>query len=146
VDIEIKLDPGQKEPRLVIIASAVTREVEDLMKRLGSERPSFLAGFRGDAVEMLDPQAILRVYAANQRVFCVTEKGEYALRLRLYELEDRLDKSCFLRISHSEIVNLKKVRRFDLSLSGTICVVLADGTTAYASRRYVSKIKDILGI
>ena len=73
MDIEIKLDPGQKEPRLVIIASAVTREVEDLMKRLGSERPSFLAGFRGDAVEMLDPQAILRVYAANQRVFCVTE-------------------------------------------------------------------------
>ena len=64
----------------------------------------------------------------------------------MYELEDRLDKSCFLRISHSEIVNLKKVRRFDLSLSGTICVVLADGTTAYASRRYVSKIKDILGI
>ena len=52
----------------------------------------------------------------------------------------------FVRISHSEIVNLRRVKRLDLSLSGTICMELSNGTTAFVSRRYVAKIKEILGI
>ena len=51
-----------------------------------------------------------------------------------------------MRISNSEIVNLKKVRGFDLSFAGTICVSLSDGSVTYVSRRYVSKIKQVLGI
>ena len=74
------------------------------------------------------------------------KKGEYVLRLRLYELEKRLPSDQFVRISNSEIINLKKVNSFDLSLTGTICVRLSNGTTTYVSRRYVSKLKKILGI
>lgn len=50
------------------------------------------------------------------------------------------------KLSNSEIVNLKKVLSFDLSFAGTICVSLSDGTSSYVSRRYVNKIKKILGI
>ena len=60
--------------------------------------------------------------------------------------EEQLTKHSFVRISNSEIINLKKVRNFDLSLSGTICVTLSDGTATYVSRRYVSKIKQVLGL
>ena len=41
---------------------------------------------------------------------------------------------------------MKMAKRFDLSFSGTICVNLAGGQTAYVSRRYVAKIKRLLGI
>lgn len=76
----------------------------------------------------------------------MTDKGEYVLRLRLYELEKRLSSCQFVRISNSEIINLKKVSHFDLSFTGTICVKLSNNTTTYVSRRYVSKVKKILGI
>ncbi len=76
----------------------------------------------------------------------MTAKGEYLLRMRLYEAEERLDQTRFVRISNSEIINLKMAKRFDLSFSGTICVNLAGGQTAYVSRRYVAKIKRLLGI
>lgn len=68
------------------------------------------------------------------------------MRQRLYELEERLDKGSFVRISNSEIINMKKVKGFDLSFTGTICVSLSNGTTTYVSRRYVAKIKQVLGI
>ena len=68
------------------------------------------------------------------------------LKKRLYELEELLDKTKFVRISNSEIINLKKVKHFDLSITWTICVRLSDGTAAYVSRRYINKIKKILGV
>ena len=60
--------------------------------------------------------------------------------------ENRLNKEHFIRISNSELINLKKVRNFDLSFVGTICVSLSDDTVSYVSRRYVAKIKQVLGI
>ena len=68
------------------------------------------------------------------------------IRLRLYEAEERLKPFRFVRISNSEIINLKKVGSFDLSFAGTICVTLTDGSKTYVSRRYVTKIKEVLGI
>ena len=65
--------------------------------------------------------------------------------MRLYEIEEKLCSGNFVRISNSEIINLKKVKNFDLSFTGTILVRLSDGSTSYVSRRYVSKIKKILG-
>lgn len=79
-------------------------------------------------------------------VYRKTVDGEYQLRLRLYELEERLDKDDFVRISNSEIINLKRVKGFDLSYTGTICVFFQNDTVTYVSRRYVKKIKQVLGI
>ena len=73
-------------------------------------------------------------------------RGTYTLRLRLYEMEERLDSRCFVRISNSDIIHLKKVRSFDLSLAGTIRITLSNGTGTYVSRRSVAKIKQLLGI
>ena len=70
----------------------------------------------------------------------------YDLKERLYELEARLDRHTFVRISQSEIVNLHKVTALDLKLSGTIKMTPAGGTVCYVSRRYVKKIKEALGL
>ena len=75
-----------------------------------------------------------------------TPQGEYTVRFRLYELEERLKKRGFARISNSEIVRLGAVKEFDLSLAGAIRVIFWDGSFSYVSRRYVGKIKRVLGI
>jgi len=89
---------------------------------------------------------LIRIYLNSGKVVAVTDKGEYILRLRLYEIEKLLLTDQFIRISNSEIINLKKVNNFDLSFTGTICVKLSNGVTTYVSRRYVPKLKKILGI
>lgn len=143
--VEVVLDAACTEPELTLRTAAVTSEVEQLLRRL-SEQPPLLCGERAGRLEVLDPNALARVYAAAGKVWAVAEKGEYLLRMRLYEAEARLAGRRFVRISHSELVNLDWAESFDTSLSGTICVRLKNGTASYVSRRYVPAIKQILGI
>ncbi|MBR6443009.1 MAG: LytTR family transcriptional regulator [Clostridia bacterium] len=146
MQVEVKLDKTVTEPKVVILTDRMTEEVSALVQMLSETEPKLIAGFRDDTVTVLDEQEILRIYAAGGKVYAVTPAGEYVLRLRLYEAEERLKQRQFVRISNSEIINLKKARSFDLSFTGTICVVLSDGSRTYVSRRYVSRIKEVLGI
>lgn len=146
MQIEIKIDNSYTDPKIIVMTASMTEEVHAIMKKLSENTPQIITGSKNDKIEVLEQTDLIRIYASSGKVFAVTDKGEYAVRLRLYELEERLDANQFVRISNSEIINLKKVQNFDLSFTGTICVKLSNGTLTYVSRRYVSKIKKILGI
>lgn len=146
MQLEIRLDGTCTDPKIIIVADKMTDEIAELIKRVSAQPPPVLAGFKENEAAVLHPDSIIRVYAASQKVYAVTDAGEYTVRLRIYEIEERLYPLGFVRISSSEIINLRKVKGFDLGLSGTICVNLHNGTTAYVSRRYVAKIKQVLGI
>ena len=146
MQIELNIDPQCQAPRIIIEAPALTDEISAILQKLSEDAPLLLAGFRNDTPEVLEPADILRLYASAGKVFATTSRGDYTLRLRLYELEQRLDARQFVRISNSEIINLKMIESLDLSLAGTICVKLRGGLCAYVSRRYLSRLKKILGI
>lgn len=146
MQIEIKIDPLYEEPKVVVLTASMTEEVHSLVGKLSKKNPSVISGSRDGMITVLEENDLIKVYAGNGKVFAVTDHGEYSIKLRLYEIEKRLDPQRFVRISNSEIVNLKKVKNFDLSFTGTICVELINNTVTYVSRRYVSKIKKILGI
>jgi len=116
------------------------------MKRLSETYMDALPVFSDRGVEIVDCKHIVRIYAEKQKVFLQTMAGIYTVRSRLYELEEKLDSQCFVRISNSEIVNIKMIRNMDISMTGTIGVSLAGNVKTYASRRYVEKIKKLFGI
>lgn len=144
--IEVKLDERCSETTVVIIAQKMTDEIAALMQRLSETAPQSIVGFDGDDVALLKPGDIVRIYSAVGKVFAVEDGKEYVLRLRLYEVEEKLSGSGFVRISNSEIINIKKAKKFDLSTVGTIRVSLSNGDVCFVSRRYVTKIKKTLGI
>lgn len=146
MQIEIKIDENFKEPKIIVVTDKMTDEINEIVKKLSDDKTTMIAGFKNDIVEILEPDNIYRVFSSNGKVIADTNCGEYSLRLRLYEAEQHLDGHIFVRISNSEIINLKKVRGFDLSFTGTICVTLSNGTVTYVSRRYVARIKKLLGI
>lgn len=146
MQVEIKIDSAYAEPKIIIMTATMTEDVNMIVEKLSKEAPQIISGSKNEKIEVIEQNDLIRVYANAGKVFAVTDKGEYTIRLRLYEIEKRLNPNQFVRISNSEIINFKKVKNFDLSLTGTICVALTNGTTTYVSRRYVSKIKTILGI
>lgn len=146
MQVEIKIDSAYVEPKIIIMTAAMTEDVNIIIDKLSKETPQIISGSKNEKIEVIEQEDLIRVYSNSGKVFAVTDKGEYTTRLRLYEMEERLNSNQFVRISHSEIINFKKVKNFDLSFTGTICVEFMNGTTTYVSRRYVSKIKTILGI
>ncbi len=146
MQIEVMIDGSYSEPKIIILTASMTDEINNLVQKLSENNPQIISGSKDGRIEILEQNNLFKIYANNGKVFASTNKGEYILRLRLYEIEDRLNPFQFVRISNSEIINLKKVKNFDLSFTGTICVELINGTTTYVSRRYVKKIKKILGM
>ena len=143
--VELRLEPKEQEVTVVVRAPALTPEVETLLERLKGHQQ--LVGFAPDGTAVpLEIRDILRFYGEDKGVQAQTERGVYAVRQRLYELEQRFAAQRFARISHSEIVNLRKVTALDLTVTGTIRITLSDGTVCWASRRYVRKIKEVLGL
>lgn len=144
--VDIKINTDYREPLAVIYTAEITDEVNGAVKKLSDNASDIITGFSEDNAEILEPNDIYRIYAENQKVLAVTDKGVFQIRMRLYQLEDRLAGMKFARISNSEIINLKKTEKFDLSIAGTIHVKLKNGQSTYVSRRYVAKIKETLGI
>lgn len=146
MEVELKLEPGRREPKVVVLAGRETPQVRELLERLSALALGPIPAWRGDRAVLLEPEDILRFFADGKGVSVQTAEGTFGVRERLYELEERLDRRTFARISHSEIVNLRKVTAVDLSLTGTIRMTLAGGTVCYVSRRCVKKLRQALGV
>lgn len=146
MDIEVKLDKNYPQPHIIILTDKITDEVTELMQKLSDTSPKIIVGSIDDKLTVLEPNDIERIYACCGKVIAAACDKEYVLKIRLYEAEERLDMKNFVRISKSEIINLQKVKCFDLSIAGTVCVTMKNGSTHYVSRRYVVKIKKILGV
>lgn len=146
MDTEIRIDPKQKIPKAVIITSEITDEVNEAVRKLSEKGSRIITGVRDGITQIIEPEQLYRIYSGGGKVMAVTDEGEFILKSRLYEMEEMLDGIKFVRISNSELINLKKVKGFDLSFTGTICVRMKDNSVTYVSRRYVAKIKKILGI
>lgn len=142
--VDIHIEPGCGEISVTITAPALTDQVKALAVRL--QGGGVLTGWRGDVAVPLPAAEVLRCYGEEKGVKVQTTQGVYDLKERLYELESKLDRHTFVRISHSELVNLEKVTALDLSLTGTIRMTLAGDVVCYVSRRYVKKIKEALGL
>lgn len=144
MEVEIKLEPGRQEPRVVILAGEESGELRRLAEGLRTLALGPVPVVRGEEKLLLPQREFLRFYADGKGVSAQTAEEIYSVRLRLYELEQRLDSFRFARISNSEIVNLDRVTAVDLSLAGTIRMTL-DGTVyAYVSRRYMKRIRETL--
>ncbi len=144
--INVQLDDNQQDIEILIKTAVIDENVNAIIEKLKDEKPKIIVGFIDETAKILNENSIIRVYSANKKIYAVTENFEYNLKIPLYEVLERVNQNHFVRISNTEIINLKQVIEFDLSFTGTICIKLSNGNISYVSRRYVTNIKQTLGI
>ena len=89
----------------------------------------------GGRVSFLTTEEIDWIEAADYYVLLHVGAKTHLLRETIANLEARLDKRKFLRVHRSTIVNLERVKDWQLQCSGDCSVTLRDGTQLKLSRR-----------
>ena len=146
MNVEIFIDENYPETTVKIYAKTYSKDLEWIKDQLSGHPQDKITAFMDDQVQILAYQDILRFYSLDNKVYLDTMKSTYTTRLRLYQLEDRLPKKQFIKISRSEIVNLDYVKGLDLSFTGTIALELKNGQVSYVSRRSLKNFKEALGL
>ena len=144
--VEIVVDKNLKEKEVIIKTPKVDQESLDIKEKILSNDIQILSGIYDEKLEIIDLDDIIRIYANDKKVFTVTEKKTYLMKLPLYKIEDYLSGKNFVRISKSEIINLDKTKNFDFKYLGTISCEMDNGDICFVSRRAMKKVREILGV
>lgn len=146
MDIEVKIEKNCTFPKIVIYAKEINKNISDLIDNISNITNRKLNAYKNNQLYILEQREIETIYSENGKIYVRYNNEIYFVKNRLYELENLLDKTMFLRISNSEIVNFNKIENIDLKLIGTIILNFKSGNKSYASRRYIPKIKKFLEI
>lgn len=144
--VEIIIDESLDEDKVTIYAKEYSKDIENIRDMLTDRLLDKIVAFYDKEIFILAFDEIIRIYAQEREVFVKTSNKSYKVRLTLNELEKRLDKKKFIRISRSEIVNIDYIKRLDLSFIGTIAVEFTNDEVSYVSRRKLKDFKKILGL
>ena len=75
MDLEFKMEPSQKEPKIIIVADHLSAEVHQRMGILSEisdhggspDESPMIAGFQGEVLELLEWKNICRIYASGEK-------------------------------------------------------------------------------
>lgn len=90
----------------------------------------------------INKEDILYYFSDKKYNYCKTKEDSYRIKSTLYELEE--DSIDYIRISKSYVINTDKIKKFDMSVSGKITVIMEDDNRLQVSRRKICEIKDFL--
>ncbi len=147
VDIAVAIDEKYVDPKVTILTREKNGLVESIITAIENasenEFPLIPAYTEGE-MEFISQRDIVRVYIQDRKCILQTDEGLLTVRKNLSRLEEDLNPSRFVRISQSEIINIYKVKRFDINIAGTIGVEFENGTKTWASRSCVKTLKALL--
>lgn len=137
--------PEGEEDEIIIRCRTMDEQLLKLIYgiRAGQEK---LTVTRDDKLFQIQPAQIYYFEAVDNRVYAYLEKEVCETKLKLYELEKRLERTDFFRASKSTIINLAKVKNISPAFNGRFEVCMKNGEKLIVSRQYVPVLKEKLGL
>ncbi len=145
ITIETPL-PGE-EDEIIIKMAELDDEVLKLIRRLkdGGGKDT-LAVYEDESIRMIHTKDILYFDATDNHVFAYTRDNCFDTKKKLFEIEELLSDSSFLRISKNAIVNIRSIDHLSPEFNGRFIASLKNGEDIIISRGYVPALKKKLGI
>ena len=143
--IKTEINEKYKEMELHVCNAEMNDKVREVVGELHSVFDEVIYGTdeRGERLA-INMGSVISFYAEGQRVIALNADGRFYISKKLYELEKMLPEPAFVRISKSEIINIRKIGKLDMSLTGTIRIIMKNGYSTFVSRRNVARLKKLL--
>ena len=72
MQVEIKIEASCTEPKVIIMTSSVTSEVNNVLKKLSEDTSQIISGSKNGKISVLEQADLIRIYANDKKVFAVT--------------------------------------------------------------------------
>ena len=143
--ITINVGEDINETEINIKCSQLTPDIENIIATLRIMNQQLLVT-KDDTNYLLDVSTISYIEALERKTFVYTQDSIYESKLKLYEMEERLCKSGFFRISKSCLVHLKFIKSIKKDIDRKLRLTLINGEQIMVSRQYADEIKKRLGV
>ena len=143
--ISININENITDTEIVINSNSLTPEIERIIAALRMLDSQITVSKNGESY-ILDAAKIAYIESVDRKTFVYTEQDCFEMKLRLYEIEEMLCNSGFLRISKACLVNLKYIRSLKAELDRKIRLTLENGEQIIVSRQYADELKHRLGV
>lgn len=143
--VDYLLKPISKDRLAQAINKLSALEAKDYSKPRLSIDDRIMIKDKGDCtiIEISDIQCI---ESCKNYVQIFDGSTKFFLKRPLTYVEERLPVSLFYRVSRQHIVNVKKIKRVEESVSNSLEITMDNGVKIEASRRGASKLWDLLSL
>ena len=144
VNIRFEQEASASDIEIIVRASeqdSQVSEILDILTKNGSDKLTVLD--ENKCPYVINTADIIFISSEGKLMRFVTENGIFTARQTLQNIQKLLGTE-FLRISRFELINLKKVRKYDFTIIGTLRIEFRNGMETWASRRYIPIIKERL--
>jgi len=143
VDYRLIIDK-EKEESLVLTVHERGEIVEKIEELIG-EKTDRIYAYKEDEILPISANDADCFFTDKNKVYAHLGKEKYLLKVRLYQLEE-ITKNSFIKINRGCLINIRKIKKFEMSFGGTISVVLNNGFKDYISRRELQNVKRRMGL
>lgn len=133
-----------EEEQIIVKCYQMTPEFLHALALLKAQ--DMLVAYDGNEIHRIQPMSVYYIEVVDNKTFLYCKDKVFESKQKLYELEETLTNSDFLRISKSVIINLSKINSLSPALSGRFEATLSNGERVIISRQYVVDLKKKLGI
>lgn len=141
VDINEKIN----DTEISIHCKQITPNIENIIAMLQMMNQQLVVT-KNNENYLLDVSKILYIEALERKTFVYANDDIYESKLKLYEMEERLCHSGFLRVSKSCLVHLKFIKSIKNDVERKLRLTLENGEQLMVSRQYAEEIKKRMGV
>ena len=139
---KVFIDKNHEEE--VVIYSHQRNSLVEKIESLVNSQEIEITGYKEQETVKLDLSEIFCFICEENKIYALTEKERFKIKLRLYQLEEKLPRN-FVKLNQSCIGNVKKIQRFNASFGGSLSVEFKNGYKDYVSRRQLKIVKERFG-
>lgn len=142
MQVKIELDSELTDISVLIRAPELTDEVASLQRALQQALVRPITFYKGEDEYFIKLSEVLFFETDDGKVYAHTHAAAYEVKLKLYELEERLPRY-YCRIAKSAIVNTRQIYALNKSFSGSSLIRFYDShKQIYVSRHYYHMLKE----
>ena len=139
---KVFIDKNHEEE--VVIYSHQRNFLVEQIESLVNSQEIEITGYKEQETVKLDLSEIFCFICEENKIYALTEKERFKIKLKLYQLEEKLPQN-FVKLNQSCIGNVKKIQRFNASFGGSLSVEFKNGYKDYVSRRQLKIVKERFG-